>query len=234
MSKRFTDTEKYADSWFRKLSPKHKCLWLYVCDSCDNIGVWKTDWEKASFDIGAKMSINDLKPLNNGKNRIVPLNGDKYFIIDFANFQYGSDIRTKEFTSKSFFQLKIQQQILEFDKKNITINNTLSTPCRHPYDNDMVCNGRGIVKGEEEKEVIIIYAAYPKKKAPVPAKKAIAKALSVIPFEELLKKTTDYAAWCKATQKDMQFIPYPATWFNQGQYNDEIEQPKPKVYKPAL
>lgn len=64
-----------------------------------------------------------------------------------------------------------------------------------------------------------IYAAYPRHVAPDAAKKAIAKALKVLPFEELLKRTKQYAT--SPAGQNGQFTPHPATWFNRGGYNDD-------------
>jgi hypothetical protein len=38
MAYRFTSTEKWRDSWFSKLKPLEKLLFLYLCDSCDIAG----------------------------------------------------------------------------------------------------------------------------------------------------------------------------------------------------
>jgi hypothetical protein len=68
-------------------------------------------------------------------------------------------------------------------------------------------------------EVDAIYAAYPRRVAPGAAKKAIAKALAKVPFVVLMDAVCEYA---KAMHgRDPNFIPYPATWFNQGRWEDE-------------
>lgn len=65
----------------------------------------------------------------------------------------------------------------------------------------------------------VVYKAYPKKVAKPLALKAIASALKTQGFEKLLELTTAYA---KAVEgSDPQFIPHPATWFNQERYNDD-------------
>jgi len=89
--KRFTDTEMWAKPWFRKLPPKYKALWQYIRDKCDNSGVWVKDWELAVIFIGESISeVDALKLINNGKERIRVIdNGEKWFIVDFIDFQYG-------------------------------------------------------------------------------------------------------------------------------------------------
>jgi hypothetical protein len=37
--KRFTETTKWADPWFRKLPLRLKSLWHWLCDTCDMAGV---------------------------------------------------------------------------------------------------------------------------------------------------------------------------------------------------
>jgi len=54
MVKRFTETTKWLDPWFRKLPAKVKIFWMYLIDSCDNAGFWIVDFELASFLIGEK------------------------------------------------------------------------------------------------------------------------------------------------------------------------------------
>ena len=43
MKKRFTDTEKWNQPWFRQLAPAGKLLWVYLLDRCDPAGVWEKD-----------------------------------------------------------------------------------------------------------------------------------------------------------------------------------------------
>lgn len=85
--KRFTETNKWDDPWFRKLAPKQKCLWQYLCDRCDPAGVIDLDFELASCHIGAKIAESDLLSLN---SRIYQLPSGKYLIPKFLLFQYGT------------------------------------------------------------------------------------------------------------------------------------------------
>lgn len=84
--KRFTETTKWDDPWFRKLSPKLKCLWQYVCDRCDGAGVIDIDYELASFQIGTKITDQDMEGLG---DRTEKLQCGKWWIVRFIPFQYG-------------------------------------------------------------------------------------------------------------------------------------------------
>ena len=86
MSKRFTDSEKFRDIWYRKLSPTHKCFWEYLLSECDNAGIIEIDFESASFHIGAEVTENDL---NIFAGRVIKLKDGKYFIPKFIEFQQG-------------------------------------------------------------------------------------------------------------------------------------------------
>lgn len=50
--KRMTETTKWRDPWFRRLSPTGKILFLYLCDNCDNAGFWEIDLDLAAFETG--------------------------------------------------------------------------------------------------------------------------------------------------------------------------------------
>lgn len=70
-----------------------------------------------------------------------------------------------------------------------------------------------------------IYAEYPKKVGKTAALKAINKAIKAHSFERLLERTK---AYCKAIGwQDRQFIPHPATWFNEGRFDDDPMQWEP-------
>ena len=88
MAKRFTDTEKWKDKWFRKLEPDVKVFWFYITENCDQAGYWKKDYELASFLCGFEIKEDIVEKINNGKERIV---GHKEYleIKEFISFQYG-------------------------------------------------------------------------------------------------------------------------------------------------
>jgi hypothetical protein len=84
--KRFTETQKWEDPWFRRLRPEIKNLWQWILDHCDNAGVIDPDLELASFQIGYEYPMDTLLELG---TRIIKLPCEKLFIPKFIQFQYG-------------------------------------------------------------------------------------------------------------------------------------------------
>lgn len=91
MPKRFSDTDKWKDPWFRKLPNDIKILWFYMLDNCDNAGIWKPDFELVEFFLSIKFNNKDvLNIFNKDKERIHPSpDNSKWFIKDFIKYQYG-------------------------------------------------------------------------------------------------------------------------------------------------
>lgn len=87
MAKRFTDSEKFSDTWYRKLSLLQKAMWEYLLAECNHAGILENfDLEMMSFKIGAEVTIHDLEAF---KERIVFLKDNTLFIPKFVEFQYG-------------------------------------------------------------------------------------------------------------------------------------------------
>jgi len=47
--KRFTESNKWDDPWFRELPGSHKLVFLYILDRCNNAGFWEVDLSGLSF-----------------------------------------------------------------------------------------------------------------------------------------------------------------------------------------
>jgi len=85
--KRFTETLKWQDPWFRRLSSNAKMLWLYIIDHADHIGLVEIDEEFVSQDCGLKIADKHITELG---DRIELVSGRKYYIPKFIQFQYGT------------------------------------------------------------------------------------------------------------------------------------------------
>lgn len=72
----------------------------------------------------------------------------------------------------------------------------------------------------------LIYRIYPRHVAKPAALKAIHKALKKYTSAYLIDKTTEYDSAVKGMER--QFIPHPATWFNQERFNDDPKEWNPK------
>ncbi len=83
-----TDTDKWKKRFVRELSPQHKLLWFYILDDCNHAGIWEVDIEVASIRVGFDLSHDNL-PSSFGEKVISFDNGDKWFIPEFIDFQYG-------------------------------------------------------------------------------------------------------------------------------------------------
>lgn len=67
MPNRFTTTEKWQDSWFRRLSYEEKVLFLYMLDNCDIAGFIEIDFDLWSFYTGIPLDkpgvFEQVKPM---------------------------------------------------------------------------------------------------------------------------------------------------------------------------
>lgn len=88
VSKRFTDTNKWDQAWFRKLTPEMKCVWSFLCDRCDHAGIWEIDMESMSFFIGSEITLPDIQTAF--ENKIEVVSDTKILIQAFVDFQYGN------------------------------------------------------------------------------------------------------------------------------------------------
>ncbi len=82
-------------------------------------------------------------------------------------------------------------------------------------------------KNKEERQNLsadasAIYDLYPRKAGKPAALKAILRALTRISVADLKSKTEGYAKACIGA--DLNFVPYPATWYNQDRFNDSPEE----------
>ena len=101
MSKRFTDTNIWDQSWFLELSPEGKNIWQFLEKSSDCAGIWKIDIPEMKRKIGCK-NINlthFLEEVNRDynkltgepvkRNRVMLIASDtKLWLTGFICFQY--------------------------------------------------------------------------------------------------------------------------------------------------
>lgn len=85
--KRFTETLKWQDPWFRRLSSGAKMLWLYTLDHADHIGLVELDEVFISQDCGMKITTKHITELG---DRLEKVSGCKYYMPKFIRFQYGT------------------------------------------------------------------------------------------------------------------------------------------------
>lgn len=80
------------------------------------------------------------------------------------------------------------------------------------------------VKGEKETSFDVFWKAYPKKVGKDAAKKSFAKVkLDISVLLEAIEKQKKSEQW---TKDGGQYIPNPATWLNQGRWEDELPEKK--------
>jgi hypothetical protein len=215
--KRFTETEKWRDSWFRALPAISKLAVEYIYDNCDAAGVWDPDFSLADFCIGEK--VNWIGVLEQLGDRVETLKNGKWHLMKFVAFQQGELSENCRPHQKIFALLKSHGIGYRKGIQRVSIPT-----------NEV-----------ESNQVESVYSEYPRKVGKSDALKAITMALKKKPFLELLDRTKAYSiAVEKWPEQDRQFVPHPATWFNRGSYDDDPatwERSTPvngqKIHRPA-
>jgi hypothetical protein len=210
--KRFTETEKWRDTWFRKLSAPSKLAYLYILDNCDAAGVWDPDYDLADFTIGVKADW--VAVLREMGERVKTLENGKWYLVRFVGFQYGELV----------IECRPHAKVMQLLKGHgIPYQIGYVIPTRQDKDKD---KDKDKDNTPEHEALVIspesIYAEYPRKEGKGDALKAIAKAMKAGPPIRLLTQTKAFADATKRwNDHDRKFIPHPATWFNRGSYDDD-------------
>lgn len=114
MGKRMTDTAKWDKLWFRTLPLHLKLLWLFICDRCDQAGVWNADFGTASFMIGAPVTETEL--VKHFGAKLKKISETEYWIPTFIEFQCGT-LSLKSPAHKPIFKL-IEKHKLKLPELN--------------------------------------------------------------------------------------------------------------------
>lgn len=140
MAKRFTDSRKWDDPWFRKLPCQYKAFFIFLIDKCDHAGIWKVDFESAEFHIGEKLNKDEIIKIMDG--RIIELK-EKWFIPKFINFQYQVS-SVAELNPEN----RVHKSVIDLLKKEGAIKG-LKSPLQGCKDKDKDKDkDKGVVKGE--------------------------------------------------------------------------------------
>jgi hypothetical protein len=124
MAKRMTDTDKWKKRFVRELSPQHKLLWFYILDDCNHAGIWDVDLEVASIRVGFDLTHDNL-PSSFGEKIISFDNGDKWFIPEFIDFQYG-ELNPNSNVHKSVIALLEKYNLEGYLKGSQRVQSTLN------------------------------------------------------------------------------------------------------------
>lgn len=147
MAKRFSDTGKWNKPFMRTMPAPYKLLWLYILDECDYAGIWQVDIAVAELKIGEKLELS--KAIKFFSNKIVEISsGEKWFIPDFIEFQYG----TNHLNAPENPHSKIHENVLRLLRKHglVDAQNKLC-PTAYPHPVHRVKEKEKVKEKETEK-----------------------------------------------------------------------------------
>ena len=231
MAYRYTNTEKWNDSWFSNLKPNEKLLFIYLYENCDIAGFVELNIKRWSTDLGYDKKIIEgaLKGLQRGL--IYSNLNDCIYIRTFLKHQKNLPLNPEK-------NMAHRGIIKRFDvyKNKFNIQNIIefieggSKGLGSPYGNGNG-NGNGIGKGKEEEKTKInfqfedFWDLYDKK---VGDRDKIKKKWQALTDPDRAA-AINYIPGYIASRPDKQFRKYPTTFLNNKSWNDEIIQSNPKI-----
>ena len=120
--KRFTETLKWENRWFRTLPWEEKLLWLWLLDHCDNAGVIDPDLDLAAFQTGSGRVFDTLP--DSLSDRVSALENGKLWIRGFIDFQYSGKLSPKCPAHKPVYR-SIEANQIPYDGAACRVSDTL-------------------------------------------------------------------------------------------------------------
>ena len=225
MAYRFTNTEKWEDSWFSSLKQIEMLLFMYLCDNCDIAGFAEVNLKRWASDLNSNPDTIEgaLKGLQRGI--ITSKEGDAIYLRNFLKHQKNLPINTNNkahvgiLRRFELYRYKFDiQDISEFVERGFQGG---SMPLQRGTGNG---NGKGNgIKGNvrEKAETYTFeqfWTDYDKK---VGDKKKLEAKWTKIPEAEK-KRILEYIPAYKEAQPNKAYRKNPETFINQKSWNDEI------------
>lgn len=232
MSKRFTDANKWSDPWFTELSTSDKMLWLYILDTCNQIGVLDFSKKWADMATGTRTNIDEFAEASDG--RVVKLKNGKYFIPKFLKYQ-NCKISIKSPAHKPIIKLMESSPELISQFVEILTDETLThfkdnlphTLCHSLYDRLQVRVRVPVeveVGVEEEVGVDVEEATVDAVSKKIPSKEEFVKYL----VDELPKLNPEWSAPRASRAASLQYETYIEAGWKDG-FGNEIKVWKSKA-----
>lgn len=225
MAYRFTNTEKWEDSWFSSLKQIEMLLFMYLCDNCDIAGFAEVNLKRWASDLNSNPDTIEgaLKGLQRGI--ITSKEGDAIYLRNFLKHQKNLPINTNNkahvgiLRRFELYRYKFDiQDISEFVERGFQGG---SMPLQRGTGNGNG-KGNGIKGGVGEKEETYTFEQfwtdYDKK---VGDKKKLEAKWAKIPEAEK-KRILEYLPAYKEAQPNKAYRKNPETFINQKSWNDEI------------
>lgn len=225
MAYRFTNTEKWEDSWFSSLKQIEMLLFMYLCDNCDIAGFAEVNLKRWASDLNSNPDTIEgaLKGLQRGI--ITSKEGDAIYLRNFLKHQKNLPINTNNkahvgiLRRFELYRYKFDiQDISEFIERGFQGG---SMPLQRGTGNGNG-KGNGIKGGVGEKEETYTFEQfwtdYDKK---VGDKKKLEAKWAKIPEAEK-KRIFEYIPAYKDAQPNKAYRKNPETFINQKSWNDEI------------
>lgn len=118
------NTALWEELWFRKLPPKYKLFVMYIYDKCDHVGIWRVDFNLASFFISGNGDLVEI--FRNEFDDIVKQddfprvyfdNDSKLFMPKFLSLQYTQGINSGTVFFRSIKATLVKYNLIEYTKK---------------------------------------------------------------------------------------------------------------------
>lgn len=222
--KRFTETEKWRDPWFQKLSIENRTLWLWLCDRVDNSGVIDICWPICNAETSLTFTE---EAMNSFGDRVEKLSNGKWWIPKFTLFQFG-ELSTDQKHKVHASIIKLLKIHSLTDRVGYRVSHTPKEKDKEK-DKDKDKENVVIKINHYSDDFIKAWSVYPNKNGKSEAFKAWNK---FKPNEELVKtilRSIDLQKkWPQWTKDNGQYIPHFSTWMNQMKWEDEGI-----IYKPV-
>lgn len=170
MAKRFTETDKWRDPWFRALKPLQKCLFLYTCDNCNQAGFIEIDMEAWAWNIGC--TRKDLEIAWGGLSRAYILSEGWAYIRTYLKHQKHLPLNPERVPAHKQIVSLLNEQSSRFNGLTEKVLNGIALSHKDGMDIPLgIGKGIGIGIGTGEGDV----EQDPKNESPAPRKQARAR-----------------------------------------------------------
>lgn len=222
MAKRFTDTEKWKNPWFRDMDNVYRWLWVYILDNCDAAGIWRLDFALAGYCIGEY--VNSRLAAEQFEDKIIQLDHDKWFIPSFVTFQYG-ELSEASRPHQSVIKILTKNGI---DPKKLTLSEGyqkgIQTLKEQDKEQDKAKDSleKGIGEKPFKPDLDSIYKLYPRKEGKARGLVILKGSIkSQSDLDDCLRALDAFVAHHKKKGTEANFLPQFKTWA--GSWRDALD-----------